>query len=116
MGKQTKFYIVAASALPDIFIKVAEAKRMMLVARLAVELREWSERLPELMERFPTIWNSMLDQLEQWYAASPSLIRSALDLLAGQLMEEGPSLAGTAGTWLMGVASSSGSLRRPGTA
>lgn len=30
MGMQTKFYIVAASALPDIFIKVAEAKRMML--------------------------------------------------------------------------------------
>jgi len=30
MGTQTKFYIVAASALPEIFIKVAEAKRMML--------------------------------------------------------------------------------------
>ena len=29
MGTQTKFYIVAASALPEIFIKVAEAKRMM---------------------------------------------------------------------------------------
>ncbi len=29
MGSKTKFYIVAASALPEIFIKVAEAKRMM---------------------------------------------------------------------------------------
>lgn len=29
MGVKTKYYIVAASALPDIFIKVAEAKRMM---------------------------------------------------------------------------------------
>ncbi len=29
MGLKTKFYIVAASALPEIFIKVAEAKRMM---------------------------------------------------------------------------------------
>ena len=29
MGVKTKFYIVAADALPDIFIKVAEAKRMM---------------------------------------------------------------------------------------
>lgn len=29
MGTPTKFYIVAASALPEIFIKVAEAKRMM---------------------------------------------------------------------------------------
>ena len=35
MGKQTKFYIVAASALPDIFIKVAEAKRMMLSGEAA---------------------------------------------------------------------------------
>ena len=29
MAAKTKFYIVAAEALPDIFIKVAEAKRMM---------------------------------------------------------------------------------------
>lgn len=29
MGVKTKYYIVAASALPEIFIKVAEAKRMM---------------------------------------------------------------------------------------
>ena len=29
MGIKTKYYIVAASALPEIFIKVAEAKRMM---------------------------------------------------------------------------------------
>lgn len=35
MGTQTKFYIVAASALPDIFIKVAEAKRMMLSGEAA---------------------------------------------------------------------------------
>ena len=29
MGAKTKFYIVAAEALPEIFLKVAEAKRMM---------------------------------------------------------------------------------------
>ena len=29
MGKTIKYYIVAAEALPEIFIKVAEAKRMM---------------------------------------------------------------------------------------
>lgn len=29
MGGKTKFYIVAADALPEIFIKVAEAKRML---------------------------------------------------------------------------------------
>lgn len=35
MGAKTKFYIVAASALPDIFIKVAEAKRMMQTGECA---------------------------------------------------------------------------------
>jgi chorismate mutase len=29
MAKTVKYYIVAADALPEIFIKVAEAKRMM---------------------------------------------------------------------------------------
>ena len=29
MGKAVKYYIVAADALPEIFVKVAEAKRMM---------------------------------------------------------------------------------------
>ena len=29
MGAKTKYYIMAAAALPEIFIKVAEAKRMM---------------------------------------------------------------------------------------
>ena len=29
MGKKTKFYLVAADALPEIFLKVAEAKRML---------------------------------------------------------------------------------------
>ncbi|MCI9482385.1 MAG: ACT domain-containing protein, partial [Oscillibacter sp.] len=29
MGKPIKYYIVAADALPEIFVKVAEAKRMM---------------------------------------------------------------------------------------
>lgn len=96
----------AAGLVTTLLLLVLGGGVTLLLARLAVELREWSGRLPELMERFPVIWNGMLDQLERWYAASPSLIRSALDLLAGQLMEEGPSLAGTAGTRLMGAASS----------
>ena len=29
MGKKTKFYLVASDALPEIFVKVAEAKRML---------------------------------------------------------------------------------------
>ena len=30
MGTSTKFYIVAADALPEVFVKVAEAKRMLV--------------------------------------------------------------------------------------
>ena len=29
MAREIKYYIVAANALPEIFVKVAEAKRMM---------------------------------------------------------------------------------------
>lgn len=76
------------------------------LARLVVELRQWSGRLPEAVAGFPALWNGMLDRIESWYAACPAFLRSALDLFAGRLMEQGPSLAGRAGTWLMGAASS----------
>lgn len=96
----------AAGVVTTLLLLVLGGGVVLLAAQLAMELRQWSERLPELMERFPDIWNGMLDKLENWYAASPTPIRSALDMLAGQLMEEGPSLAGAAGTRLMGAASS----------
>ncbi len=96
----------SAGLVTTLLLLVVGGGVALLLVRLAAELREWSGRLPELMERFPIIWNGMLDQVERWYASSPSLLRSGLDLLAGQLMEEGPSLAGTAGTWMMGAASS----------
>ena len=35
MSAKTKYYIVAASALPEIFVKVAEAKRMMQTGEAA---------------------------------------------------------------------------------
>ena len=37
MGKKTKFYLVAADALPEIFLKVAEAKRMLHAVSTAGE-------------------------------------------------------------------------------
>ena len=77
-----------------------------LLLRLLLELQEWSRRLPEVVEGFPALWDGLLDRIGGWYASSPSIIRSALDALAQQLMEEGPSLAGSVGGWLMGTASS----------
>ena len=96
----------AAGLVTTLLMLVAGGAVVLALVRLAVELRQWSERLPQLVESFPAMWNGMLDQIERWYAASPAFLRSALDLLAGQLMEEGPSLAGAAGAWLMSAASS----------
>ena len=78
----------------------------LLFARLVLELQQWSGRLPKIIAGFPAVWNGMLDQIESWYVASPAFLKSALDLLAGQLMEQGPGLAGEAGTRLMGAVSS----------
>ncbi|MBD5168558.1 MAG: sporulation integral membrane protein YtvI [Oscillibacter sp.] len=96
----------AAGLVTTLLLLVAGGGTVLALTRLAVELRQWSERLPLLIESFPAAWNGMLDRIELWYASCPAFLRSALDLLAGQLMEEGPGLAGTAGAWLMGAASS----------
>ena len=96
----------AAGLLTTAVLLVAGGGVAVLLARLTMELRQWSDRLPQLIEGFPALWNGMLDRIELWYAASPSFLRSVLDLLAGQLMEQGPDLAGAAGAWLMGAASS----------
>lgn len=96
----------AAGVVTTALLLVLGGGVVLLAARLAMELRQWSDRLPQLIDRFPALWNGMLDKIESWYAASPSPIRSGLDLLAGQLMEEGPSIAGAAGSWIMGAASS----------
>lgn len=73
---------------------------------LTLELGQWSERLPEAVAAFPAVWNGFLDRLGDWYAASPAFLRTAMDAVAERLMEAGPSLAGEAGAWLMGAASS----------
>lgn len=51
-----------------------------------------SSRLPEAVEQFPQLWNGMLDKVDSWYTGCPVFLRSALDGMAQQLMEEGPSL------------------------
>ena len=96
----------AAMLVTTLLLLILGGVLTLLLARLILELRQWSGRLPEIIAGFPAVWNGMLDKIEDWYAASPGFLRSVLDLLAGQLMEQGPGLAGEAGTWLMGAASS----------
>ena len=52
MMPATKFYIVSADALPEIFIKVAEAKRMLQSGevRTAGDAARASDHLPGLLE------------------------------------------------------------------
>ncbi len=96
----------AAMLLTTLLLLTFGGVLTLLLARLILELRQWSGRLPEVIAGFPGLWNGMLDKIESWYAASPGVLRSILDLLAGQLMEQGPGLVGEAGTWLMGAVSS----------
>ena len=95
----------AAVAVTTLVLVVFGGGIALLVLRLVVELRDWSASLPEAVARFPAVWNGFLDRLELWYGNSPVFIRSALDLLAEQLEQEAPSLAGSVGEWLMGEVS-----------
>ena len=103
MGVRRSF---AAALVTTLLLAIPGGAAALALVRLGVELRQWSTRLPEMVAGFPAMWNSLLDRAAEWYAASPAFLRSALDALAGQMMEEGPSLAGDVGSWLMGAASS----------
>ena len=96
----------AAALVTTFFLLVLGGGAGLVLGRLVLELRQWSARLPEAIAGFPAVWNGLIDRVEDWYASSPAFLRSALDALAEQLMEDGPSLAGDVGGWLMGAASS----------
>ncbi len=95
----------AAAAVTTGLLVVAGGALALLTVRLGLELAGWMERLPEAAERFPQLWNSLLDRIEGWYSACPQAVRAALDQGAEQLGRAAPSLAGRAGSWLMGTVS-----------
>lgn len=103
MGVRRSF---AAALVTTALLLVLGGGVALVLVRLGMELRAWSGRLPEVIAGFPALWNGLLDRIGAWYAASPAFLRSALDAVAAQLMEQGPSLAGEVGAWLMGAASS----------
>jgi sporulation integral membrane protein YtvI len=96
---------LAAGALITALLLVVGGGAAALTLHLAMELRSWSEQLPELAVTFASMWNGAIDRLEAWYGACPGFLRSALDGLASYLSSEGPSLAGSAAAWVMGAAS-----------
>ena len=95
----------AAAAVTTLLLLTIGGAAALLLIRLGLELQAWSLRLPETVQRLPEAWNALLDRVDSWYTACPAFLRSALDGMARQIMEEGPSLAGTVSAWLMETAS-----------
>lgn len=105
----------AAALVTGAVLLVAGGGLALLALKLRQELLTWSQGLPETLERFPALWNSLLDRIEGWYTASPSPIRSALDSIARQINREGLDLVGTAGRGAMeAVSTLAGALPRAG--
>lgn len=91
----------AAAIIITAFLLIAGGGAALLVLRLTGELSDWISRLPELLERFPSLWNSTLDHIAGWYADAPHFLRTALDTLAAYLTEQAPALVGSAGEKLI---------------
>ncbi len=77
-----------------------------LAAKLASELSAWSKQLPQELETFPTLWNTALGRIENWYTACPPFLRTALDRSANALSENAPALLGNVGSFVMDKISS----------
>ena len=92
MGVQTKYYIVAASALPEIFVKVAEAKRMMQTgeadtvgeaARLVGISRSAFYKYKDVVRPFHDMLEGRMVNLQLLLRDEPGRLSSLLNLFAG---------------------------------
>ena len=92
MGVQTKYYIVAASALPEIFVKVAEAKRMMQTgeadtvgeaARLVGISRSAFYKYKDAVQPFNDMKTGHIITFYAMLKASPGVLSNVLAIFAG---------------------------------
>ena len=91
----------AAVLLISGILLIAGGGAALLALRLGVELTGWSQQLPDAIQSFPAVWNSVLDRIETWYSVCPPFLRSALDLLADALNENTTALVTATGSFLM---------------
>ena len=91
----------AAVLLTTSLLLVLGGAAAFFALRLGAQLSEWSSRLPQAIESFPALWNSVVNRMEGWYTACPPFLRSLLDALAASLSENAPALVGRAGGFLM---------------
>ena len=91
MSKTTKFYIVAADALPEIFIKVAEAKRMMqtgeadtvgAATRLAGISRSAFYKYKDAVRPFNDMLNGRIVTFQIMMKDEPGVLSAVLNIFA----------------------------------
>ena len=92
MGKTIKYYIVAADALPEIFVKVAEAKRMMQAGeadtvgeatRLAGISRSAFYKYKDAVRPFNDMLHGRIVTFQVLLKDEPGVLSGALNVLAG---------------------------------
>ena len=92
MGTKTKFYIVSADALPEIFIKVAEAKRMMqtgevgtvgAAARQVGISRSAFYKYKDAVRPFHDMLHGRIVTFQALLKDEPGVLSGALNVLAG---------------------------------
>ena len=92
MGKTIKYYIVAADALPEIFVKVAEAKRMMQAGeadtvgeatRLAGISRSAFYKYKDAVRPFNDMLHGRIVTFQVLLKDEPGALSGALNVLAG---------------------------------
>lgn len=92
MSAKTKYYIVAAEALPEIFIKVAEAKRMMQTGeastageavRLAGISRSAFYKYKDVVRPFHDMLEGRIVNLQLLLRDEPGRLSGLLNLFAG---------------------------------
>ena len=92
MAQTTKYYIVAADALPEIFIKVAEAKRMMqtgevetvgAATRLAGISRSAFYKYKDAVRPFNDMLHGRIVTFQALLKDEPGVLSGALNVLAG---------------------------------
>lgn len=91
MGKPIKYYIVAADALPEIFVKVAEAKRMMqtgeagtvgAATRLAGISRSAFYKYKDAIRPFQDMLHGRIVTVQILLRNQPGALSGVLNLLA----------------------------------
>ena len=92
MGGTTKFYIVAAEALPEVFIKVAEAKRMLQTGEAATVggatksvgiSRSAFYKYKDAVRPFNDMLHGRIVTFQVLLKDEPGVLSGALNVLAG---------------------------------